>query len=140
VIERKPDELIVIFDEAHNIESVARDVLTDHLTESTIEWGIAELIKYSTDHYDSLSFYRPLCQEDILALIPFLESLLNAIRKTCDEQLPEDKKKLLTTEWSDDIRISNPREKAELRKDLFIVNLALSLKAEHMRLSEKSCF
>lgn len=134
VIERKPDELIVIFDEAHNIESVARDVLTDNLTESTIEWGLAELKKYSTYHYESDSFHRPLSEEDILDLIPFLESLLDAIRKTCDEQLTEEKKKLLTTEWSDDIRIAHPKEKAENRKDLFIANLAFFLKENHIKI------
>ena len=101
---RDPDEVVTVFDEAHNIESVARDHATRTLTENTLEAALAEL----EDADDS----RVEPAENVLS------AFLGALRETYDGALGFGEREQVGEEWYD-LSVAN----ADRRDDLTLAFL-----------------
>lgn len=108
LLKREPDQIIGIFDEAHNIEHTVRSFLSENLPERTIEDSLYEVDKYN----------RILSSEDAKHIKKFLTILLDSMRSTYNQCLTADERKLIGNDWRD-IRIADPEVPAEKRTDLF---------------------
>jgi DNA excision repair protein ERCC-2 len=66
-LDRDPSEVVVVFDEAHNIESAAREHATRTLTENTLQEALSELDETDDSRADAasnvLSAFRTALQE-----------------------------------------------------------------------------
>jgi len=96
---REPEDVVTVFDEAHNIESVARDHATRTLTENTLESALKEL----EDADDS----RVEPAENVLS------AFLGALRETYDDALGFGEREQVDEDWYD-LSIAN----ADRRDDL----------------------
>ena len=96
---REPEDVVTVFDEAHNIESVARDHATRTLTENTLESALEEL----EDAGDS----RAEAAENVLS------AFLEALRETYDDTLEFGEREQVDGDWYD-LSIANPDRRDDL--------------------------
>ncbi|MFD1598482.1 ATP-dependent DNA helicase [Halobellus rarus] len=96
---REPEDVVTVFDEAHNIESAARDHASRALTENTLEEALSEL----EDADDS----RAEPAENVLS------AFLGALRATYDEALGFGEREQVGDDWHD-LSIANPDRRDDL--------------------------
>ncbi|GGJ04984.1 helicase [Halobellus salinus] len=96
---RDPDEVVTVFDEAHNIESVARDHATRTLTETTLESALRELEDADDSRVDPA--------ENVLS------AFLGALRETYDDALGFGEHEQVDEEWYD-LSIANQDRRDDL--------------------------
>ncbi|SDX77904.1 ATP-dependent DNA helicase [Halobellus clavatus] len=96
---RDPEEVVTVFDEAHNIESAARDHASRTLTENTLEEALGEL----EDADDS----RAEPAENVLS------AFLGALRETYDDAFGFGEREQVGEEWYD-LSIANTDRRDEL--------------------------
>lgn len=111
--------IILIFDEAHNIESKARDLSSSKLTELEINIAIKEVEAYK-DTQDVETFLRVL-----------LDTIRSAYNLMLDKKFGEREK--VGNEWYD-LRIDDPKE----RHDFFRLNLLNALSKAGIKKSDET--
>ncbi len=84
---RDPEDVVVVFDEAHNIESAARDHATRTLTEHTVDSALNELAEFEDSRVEPTR--------------NVLEAFLRALRETYDETLGFGETESVGDEWYD---------------------------------------
>ncbi|WP_092890983.1 ATP-dependent DNA helicase [Halopelagius inordinatus] len=98
-LNRDPEDVITVFDEAHNIESAARDHASRSLTENTLEQALNEL----EDADDS----RAEAARNVLS------AFLGALRETYDDALGFGEREQVGDDWHD-LSIANRDRRDEL--------------------------
>jgi DNA excision repair protein ERCC-2 len=127
-LERDPEDIILIFDEAHNIEASARSHSSIMLSELTIEKALSE-VGETPEPDNSLFFGKkagsgdgiPL-DEDYAARLyakKLFSCLLKAVRDTYDSKLKFGERNRLGKNWQD-IQISDPYERLDILKTRFL--------------------
>lgn len=125
-LERDPEDIILIFDEAHNIEASARSHSSVMLSELTIEKALLEVGEIPEP--ESYPVFRagsgngiPLDQDDTIRLNAkrLFSCLLTALRDTYDSKLKFGEKNRLGKIWQD-IQISDPYERLDILKARFL--------------------
>lgn len=127
-LERDPEDIILIFDEAHNIEASARSHSSITLSELTIEKALSEVGE--TPEQDNSPFFRagadssigiPLDQdyEARLYAKKLFTCFLTALRDTYDSKLKFGERNRLGKNWQD-IQISDPYERFDILKARFL--------------------
>ncbi|WP_256288530.1 ATP-dependent DNA helicase [Halobellus inordinatus] len=96
---REPEDVVTVFDEAHNIESAARDHASRTLTENTLEEALSEL----EDADDS----RAQPAENVLS------AFLGALRATYDDALGFGEREQVGDDWYD-LTIANSDRRDDL--------------------------
>ncbi|WP_311170518.1 ATP-dependent DNA helicase [Halobellus ordinarius] len=96
---REPSEVVTVFDEAHNIESAARDHASRALTENTLEEALAEL--------DDVDDSRADAAENVLS------AFLGALRATYDDALGFGEREQVGDDWHD-LTIANDDRRDDL--------------------------
>jgi DNA excision repair protein ERCC-2 len=96
---RDPDEVVTVFDEAHNVESAARDHASRTLTENTLESALAEL--------DDADDSRAAAAENVLS------AFLAALRAAYDDAMGFGEAEQVGDEWHD-LEIANRDRKDDL--------------------------
>ena len=96
---RAPEDVVTVFDEAHNIESVARDHATQTLTENTLESALAELADTDDSRVDPA--------ENVLS------AFVGALRETYDDALEFGEREQVDENWYD-LGIANADRRDEL--------------------------
>ncbi|RLM91075.1 ATP-dependent DNA helicase [Halobellus sp. Atlit-38R] len=96
---REPEDVVTVFDEAHNIESAARDHASRTLTENTLEEALSEL----EDADDS----RAQPAENVLS------AFLGALRGTYDDALGFGEREQVGDDWYD-LTIANSDRRDDL--------------------------
>ncbi|ERG95901.1 ATP-dependent DNA helicase [Haloquadratum walsbyi] len=96
---RDPDDIVAVFDEAHNIESAARDHAGRTLTENTLEEALTEI----NDCEDSRA--EPATN--------VFEAFLTALRRTSDDSFGFGEREQVTSEWYD-LTITNTDRRDDL--------------------------
>ena len=96
---RDPSEVITVFDEAHNVESAARDHATRTLTENTLASALSEL--------DEVDDSRAAAAENVLG------AFREALREAYDEALAFGEREQVGEDWYD-LSISNPDRRDDL--------------------------
>ncbi|MDQ2056117.1 ATP-dependent DNA helicase [Halobellus sp. H-GB7] len=96
---RDPEDVVTVFDEAHNIESAARDHASRTLTENTLEEALSEL----EDADDS----RAQPAENVLS------AFLGALRATYDDALGFGEREQVGDDWHD-LTIANSDRRDDL--------------------------
>ncbi len=96
---REPEEVVTVFDEAHNIESAARDHASRSLTENTLEEALAEL--------DDADDSRADAAENVLS------AFLGALRATYDDALGFGEREQVGDDWHD-LTIANSDRRDDL--------------------------
>ncbi|MFB6154860.1 MAG: ATP-dependent DNA helicase [Haloferacaceae archaeon] len=96
---RDPGDVITVFDEAHNIESSARDHATRTLTENTIESAVSELEEVDDSRAESAR--------------NVLEAFLAALRETYDEALGFGEREQVGESWHD-LAVANDDRRDDL--------------------------
>ncbi|WP_248909758.1 ATP-dependent DNA helicase [Halocatena marina] len=96
---RDPEDVVVVFDEAHNIEDAARDHATRTLTESTLESALSEL--------ESVEDRRTTSAENVI------EAFYTALTSTYDDALAFGERETIGDEWYD-LSITNETGRDEL--------------------------
>ena len=96
---REPEDVVTVFDEAHNIESAARDHASRTLTENTLEEALSEL----EDADDS----RAQPAENVLS------AFLGALRATYDDALGFGEREQVGNDWYD-LTIANSDRRDDL--------------------------
>jgi DNA excision repair protein ERCC-2 len=98
-LNRDPEDVVTVFDEAHNIESAARDHASRSLTENTLESALTEL----EDADDS----RVEPARNVLS------AFLSALRATYDEAFGFGEREQVGDDWYD-LGIANPDRRDDL--------------------------
>ena len=98
-LDREPEDVITVFDEAHNVESAARDHASEALTENTLESALSELEE--TD--DS----RAEPAENVL------RAFTEALRATCEEGLGFGERERVGENWYD-LSVANEDRRDDL--------------------------
>jgi len=96
---RDPEDVVTVFDEAHNVESVARDHATRTLTENTLESALSELEDTDDSRVDPA--------ENVLS------AFLGALRETYDDTLGFGEREQVGERWYD-LSIANPDRRDDL--------------------------
>ena len=96
---REPEDVVTVFDEAHNIESVARDHATRTLTENTLESALTELDEADDSRVDPA--------ENVLS------AFLGALRETYDDALGFGEHEQVDEDWYD-LSIANSDRRDDL--------------------------
>ncbi|MDR7667242.1 ATP-dependent DNA helicase [Methanosarcina sp. Z-7115] len=127
-LERGPEDIILIFDEAHNIEASARSHSSIMLSELTIEKALSEIGEVP-DSDSSLVFGSgagsgngiPLDQDYAVRLYAkrLFSCLLTALRDSYDSKLKFGERNRLGKNWQD-IQISDPYERLDILKARFL--------------------
>jgi len=127
-LERDPEDIILIFDEAHNIEASARSHSSVMLTELTIEKALSEVGEIpEPGNYPAFGAGSgsgngiPLDQDYTVRLFAkrLFSCLLTALRDTYDSKLKFGEKNRLGKNWQD-IQISDPYERLDILKARFL--------------------
>lgn len=134
-LERDPEDIILIFDEAHNIEASARSHSSIMLSELTIEKALSEVGEIPEP--DSFPVFGtgtgvsgtgsgpgigiPLDQDYASRLYAkrLFSCLLSALRDTYDSKLKFGERNRLGKQWQD-IQISDPYERHDVLKARFL--------------------
>ncbi len=127
-LERDPEDIILIFDEAHNIEASARSHSSIMLSELTIEKSLSE-VGETPEPDNSFMFGKgtglgggiPLDQDYASRLYAkrLFTCLLTALRDTYDSKLKFGERNRLGKNWQD-IQISDPYERLDILKARFL--------------------
>jgi DNA excision repair protein ERCC-2 len=96
---REPEDVITVFDEAHNIESVARDHATRTLTENTLESALTELEDADDSRVEPAG--------------NVLSAFLGALRETYDDAFGFGEREQVGDEWYD-LPIANSDRRDDL--------------------------
>jgi len=96
---RNPEEVIAVFDEAHNVESAARDFAQRTLTETTIESALDEL--------DGTDDSRAAGAANVLG------TFLDALRAVYDDRLDPRTRRGVDENWTD-VTVENDRRRDDL--------------------------
>lgn len=127
-LEREPEEVILIFDEAHNLEASARAHSSLTLSELTMEKALSEVgeveVEENIEKFSgnkNASGKRPLKEEALLRLNAkkLFSCLLSALRKTYSSKLKFGEQKRIGKHWQD-IQISDPYERFDVLKVRFL--------------------
>ncbi len=128
------NDLIIIFDEAHNLERVARKVYDKHISERRLEFGLGELghildeIKEwkndllnnsnltQEDVEEAIQRRYSMDEEQIKSLQSFIECILVAMRSI---KIDETIIKSATENYNPNIQIADPKKPYDDRKDEF---------------------
>ncbi|ADQ65792.1 DNA helicase, Rad3 [Halogeometricum borinquense DSM 11551] len=86
-LNREPEDVITVFDEAHNIESAARDHASRALTENTLEQALNELEDTDDSRADSA--------ENVIS------AFLDALKETYDEAFGFGEREQVGEDWYD---------------------------------------
>lgn len=127
-LEKDPEDIILIFDEAHNIEASARSHSSIMLSELTVEKALSEVGEIPEP--DSSPVFGagtgsgigiPLDQDYASRLYAkrLFSCLLTAIRDTYDSKLKFGERNRLGKNWQD-IQISDPYERRDVLKARFL--------------------
>lgn len=127
-LERDPEDIILIFDEAHNIEASARSHSSTMLSELTIEKALSE-VGETPESDNSFMLGKetgsgggiPLDQDYAARLYAkkLFTCLLAALRDTYDAKLKFGERNRLGKHWQD-IQISDPYERFDILKARFL--------------------
>ena len=119
-LERDPEDIILIFDEAHNIEASARSHSSVMLTELTIEKALSEVGEIPEPGPGSGSGI-PLDEDykNRLYAKKLFSCLLTALKDTYDSKLKFGERNRLGKVWQD-IQISDPYERLDVLKARFL--------------------
>ncbi len=96
---RDPDDVVVVFDEAHNIEDAAREHATQTLTEQTLQSGLSEL--------EGVDDPRSTPAENVI------EAFQDALVSTYDDGLAFGEREAVGDDWYD-LSITNDARRDEL--------------------------
>jgi DNA excision repair protein ERCC-2 len=96
---RDPDDVIAIFDEAHNVEDAARDHARKTLTETTVESALEELDEEDDTRADAA--------ENVLG------TFLRALRTACDEAFAFGEREQVGEDWHD-LTVANDDRRDQL--------------------------
>lgn len=127
-LEKDPEDIILIFDEAHNIESAARSHSSIMLSELTIEKALSEVGEVPDSDNSSvfgagINFGNgiPLDQDYTSRLYAkkLFSCLLSALKETYDSKLKFGDRNRLGKNWQD-IQISDPYERLDILKARFL--------------------
>ncbi|MGV8076736.1 MAG: ATP-dependent DNA helicase [Methanosarcina sp.] len=127
-LEKEPEDIILIFDEAHNIEASARSHSSIMLSELTIEKALSEIGEVPDS--DSSPVFGmgagsgngiPLDQDYAVRLYAkrLFSCLLTALKDTYDSKLKFGERNRLGKHWQD-IQISDPYERLDILKARFL--------------------
>ena len=127
-LEKDPEDIILIFDEAHNIEASARSHSSIMLSELTVEKALSEVGEIPEP--DSSPVFGagsgsgigiPLDQDYASRIYAkrLFSCLLTAIRDTYDSKLKFGERNRLGKNWQD-IQISDPYERCDVLKARFL--------------------
>jgi DNA excision repair protein ERCC-2 len=105
-LEKEPQDVIIIFDEAHNIESAARSHSSITITEHTIEKAVSE-IEANLDQMPDGGVHN------------LFKILLNVIRDTYTSRFKFGERERVGRNWYD-IRISDPYERNDMVSGKFL--------------------
>ncbi len=105
-LEKEPQDVIAIFDEAHNIESAARSHSSITITEHTVEKAIAE-IEANIDQMPDGGIHN------------LLKILLNVIREIYNSRFKFGERERVGRHWYD-MRISDPYERNDMVRGKFL--------------------
>ncbi len=105
-LEKEPQDVIIIFDEAHNIESAARSHSSITITEHTIDKAISE-IEANLDQMPDGGAHN------------LFKILLNVIRETYASRFKFGERERVGRNWYD-IRISDPYERNDMVSGKFL--------------------
>ena len=123
LLKKEPEDLIVIFDEAHNIESHARDYISEKLSEDTVERGIKEIREFE-EVLDKDAEKNPNQEKT--------ENFLSITRKTMvavyEKRLKIKNVDRVSSDWMN-IRIVDPEVSLDQRIDKFWILYSENLKA-----------
>ncbi len=127
-LEKTPEDIILIFDEAHNIESAARSHSSILLSELTIEKALSEVGEVpdsdSSPAFGGRTFPGngiPLDQDYTVRLYAkkLFSCLLAVLKDTYDSKLKFGERTRLGKNWQD-IQISDPYERLDILKARFL--------------------
>ncbi|MFB6092473.1 MAG: ATP-dependent DNA helicase, partial [Haloquadratum sp.] len=96
---REPEDVVTVFDEAHNIESAARDHASRTLTENTLEEALSEL--------DDVDDSRAAPAENVIS------AFLDALCETYDDALGFGEREQVGEDWHD-VSIANSDRRDDL--------------------------
>jgi DNA excision repair protein ERCC-2 len=96
---REPEDVVTVFDEAHNVESAARDHATRTLTENTLAAALSEL--------EGVDDSRAGAAENVLG------AFHDALRETYDEALAFGEREQVGENWYD-LSVANPDRRDDL--------------------------
>ncbi|MCC2508438.1 ATP-dependent DNA helicase [Methanimicrococcus blatticola] len=126
-IEKLPEDVIVIFDEAHNIENAARSHSSITISERVIERAINEIEEHDNHFPEKL-------KEDAQKIFHlFVESIRDSYEKT----FGFGERNRIGTNWID-IQISDPYERFDYLKERFLRKIADYNTAEGKKLTVQS--
>lgn len=112
-LEKLPEDVIVIFDEAHNIENAARSHSSITISERVMDRAINEIEEHADYFSDKL-------KEDAQKVFHlFYES----VRDSYDAALGFGERNRIGTQWTD-IQISDPYERFDYLKERFLRKIA----------------
>ncbi len=105
-LDKEPQDVIVIFDEAHNLESAARSHSSITITEHTIEKAVAEIEANHDQMPESLAF-------------ELFKMLNDIIRETYNNRFKFGERERVGRLWYD-MRISDPYERNDMVRGRFM--------------------
>lgn len=126
-LERLPEDVIVIFDEAHNIENAARSHASVTVSERVIERAINEIEEHR-DHFPEK------LKEDAQKIFHFF---FQSIHDIYESSPGFGSRNQIGTGWTD-IQISDPYERFDILKDRFLKKIADYNKDEGKKLTIQS--
>lgn len=126
-LEKLPEDVIVIFDEAHNIENAARSHSSITISERVIERAINEIEEHSNHFPEKL-------KEDAQKIFHLY---FEAVRDSYEKSLGFGERNRIGTNWID-IQISDPYERFDYLKERFLRKIADYNTAEGKKLTVQS--
>lgn len=110
LLKKSPHDLIAIFDEAHNIESEARAIISDGLSEVTVEKALKEIDEVEVTINEAQNKeHTKFTIEDKQKIGKFLKISLNTMVEVYEKRLKLKHVEKVGSDWLD-IRIVNPEE------------------------------
>ena len=126
-LEKLPEDVIVIFDEAHNIENAARSHASITISERVIERAVNEIEEHGNRFSDKL-------KEDAQKIFHLF---FETIREFYDSALGFGERGRVGTVWTD-IQISDPYNRFDFLKERFLKKIAAYNAAEGKKLTIQS--
>ncbi|MCL2141677.1 MAG: ATP-dependent DNA helicase, partial [Methanimicrococcus sp.] len=126
-LEKLPEDVIVIFDEAHNIENAARSHSSSTLSERVLDKAINEIEEHGARFTERL-------KEEVQQIFLFF---LKSVRESYDSALGFGERNQITHHWKD-IQISDPYERFDKLKHRFLQKIADYNLSEKKKLTIKS--
>lgn len=123
-LEKLPEDIILIFDEAHNIENAARSHSSIKISERVVDRAINEIEEHATH------FPAKLKEEAQKIFHLFFES----IRDSYESSFGFGERSRIGDAWVD-VRISDPYERFDFLKERFLRKIAAYNEAENKKLT-----